>query len=198
MNAISDPEFWQSRYEQGSPPWDLGQAAPAFRALLESRTLTPEARVIVLGCGAGHDALAFALAGFEVTGVDFAPGAIATARQQAQQGNLTATFIQRNIFDLLPDFAHQFDYVVEHTCFCALAPQERDRYVALVSGLLKPGGELLGIFFTHGRPGGPPFGSTPAEIHRYFDPHFTILELNPLDESPNHRQGEEYWGRFRA
>ncbi|TVQ52819.1 MAG: methyltransferase domain-containing protein [Spirulina sp. DLM2.Bin59] len=198
MNAISDPQFWQSRYESGVPPWDLGQAAPGFQALLQSGTLTPRARVMVLGCGAGHDALAFAQSGFAVTGADFAPGAIAAARNQGQQLKITATWIESNIFDLLPEFAHQFDYVVEHTCFCALDPSWRDRYVALVQGLLKPGGELLAIFFTHDRPGGPPFGSTPAEIRNHFAPHFKILELNPLAESPDHRQGEEHWGRFQV
>jgi thiopurine S-methyltransferase len=35
-----------------------------------------------------------------------------------------------------------------------------------VTDLLAPGGWLLGLFWCHGRPGGPPFGSDPQELHR--------------------------------
>lgn len=187
---------WEQRYQEGTTRWDLGQPAPPFVRLIEGPDAPQPGRVIFPGCGRGHDALFFAERGFEVVGVDFAPSAIAAATVAAQEKNLRATFLQRNIFDLVPEYAHQFDYVVEHTCFCALDPDLRSRYVKLVQTLLKPTGEFIGIFFTHNRPGGPPYGISPAEIRDCFTPSLELKSLVPVQNSVPARQGEEHLGRF--
>ncbi|WP_008317749.1 methyltransferase domain-containing protein [Leptolyngbya sp. PCC 6406] len=189
-------EFWESRYQEGATRWDLGQPSPAFVEWLDQQNHRM-GRVLVLGCGRGHDALLFAQAGFDVLGVDYAPSAIAAATAVAQARNLNAEFRQRDIFTLLPEYTAQFDYVVEHTCFCAIDPTLRDRYVTLVQGLLKPGGYLLGVFFTHDRPGGPPYGTTPVELRQRFTGPFAIVTLNPVTSSVPTRQGEEYLGLFQ-
>jgi SAM-dependent methyltransferase len=152
----------------------------------------------VLGCGRGYDALLFAEHGFEVIGFDFAPSAIATATSLAQATNSTAKFLQRDIFDLAAEFPHDFDYVVEHTCFCAIPPERRPEYVQLVRSLLRSTGKLIALFFTHSRPGGPPFGSTTTEIYRYFEADFEILFLEPVSNSVPSRQGEEHIAHFRV
>jgi thiopurine S-methyltransferase len=54
--------------------------------------------------------------------------------------------------------------VVEHTCFCAIDPSRRSDYLAAVTRLLAPGGWLLGLFWCHTLPGGPPFGSDPQQL----------------------------------
>jgi hypothetical protein len=61
---------------------------------------------------------------------------------------------------------------------------------------LKPNGQLFGLFFTHSRAGGPPFGITPAEIRHYFQGKFQVVSLHPVTESTPSRQGEEHWGHF--
>lgn len=197
MHAVTDSNYWEQRYQEGTTRWDLGQAAPPFASLLNSSTAPAPGRAAILGCGRGYDAFLFAKQGFEVVGFDFAPSAIATARSLAHEAGSTAQFLQRNIFDLADEFPRYFDYLVEHTCFCAIAPEQRPAYVELASSLLKPEGELIGLFFTHNRPGGPPFGSTPAEIRREFEADFEILFLEPVTNSAPGRQGEEHLGRFR-
>ena len=132
-----------------------------------------------------------------MVGVDFAPSAIAAARGAAQALGLSVEFLQQDIFSLPETFAGSFDYVVEHTCLCALDPSQRPAYVDLVRSLLRPGGELLAIFFTHGRPGGPPFDITRAEICDRFGPGFEIVRLEPVIGSVAEREGEEHWGRLR-
>jgi SAM-dependent methyltransferase len=188
---------WEQRYQDENTPWDLGQPAPPFVSLLQSSEAPQPGRALFPGCGRGHDALWFAENGFEVVGVDFAPSAIAAATATAQAQQLPAQFLQRDFFDLTPEYAQQFDYVVEHTCFCAIDPELRSAYVNVVRELLKPGGELIGLFFTHGRSGGPPYGSTPADIRNYFTPSFTLQSLVPVTNSVPSRQGEEHLGRFR-
>ncbi len=192
------PDAWERRYQDGSTRWDLGQPAPAFVTLLDSADAPQLGSVLVLGAGRGHDALFFAERGFEVVGVDFAPSAILAATKAARDRNLLtqAQFLQRDIFTLEDDFAHQFDYVVEHTCFCAIAPELRPEYVQLVKTVLKPAGELLALFFTHNRPGGPPYGVTPEEIRELFGAEFEIQSLVPVKNSVPSRQGEEHLGRF--
>lgn len=191
------PDFWENRYQEGTTRWDLGQAAPPLVQLFPSGDAPPPGKTVVLGCGRGYDALLFAEKGFEVLGVDYAPSAIAAAKQQAAERNINAQFIQRDIFDLLPEYHEQFDYGVEHTCFCALEPTLRDLYVQLVHQLLKPGGQFIGLFFTHSRPGGPPYGSNPEELRQLFGQHFQILSLEPSAHSVSSRQGEEHLGIFR-
>ena len=52
--------------------------------------------------------------------------------------------------------------VLEHTCFCAIDPAQREAYLDTVARLLAPGGWLLGLFWCHPRLDGPPWGSDPA------------------------------------
>ncbi|MGF1569112.1 MAG: methyltransferase domain-containing protein [Nodosilinea sp.] len=195
-SALS-PGAWENRYQEGTTRWDLGQPAPIFVELLESAAAPPPGAAIVLGAGRGHDALWFAQHGFEVTAVDFAPSAIQFLAQQAGVAGLSITLLQRDIFELVPELQGRFDYVIEHTCFCAIHPSHRPAYVRLVADLLAPRGELLGVFFTHQREGGPPFGTSATEIRQHFAADFDITVLQPVSNSVPTRQGEEHLGRFR-
>ncbi|HEY9762734.1 MAG TPA: methyltransferase domain-containing protein [Trichocoleus sp.] len=195
-NNTLNTDFWEQRYQEGSTRWDLGQPAPPFVSWLRAANAPPPGKTIVLGSGRGYEAMLFAERGFEVTAVDFAPSAIAEASQMAAAQDLPVQFLQRDIFDLVPEFAGQFDYVVEHTCFCAIHPALRTAYVNLVADLLKPGGELLALFFTHGQPGGPPFSTTPEEIRQLFESKFALLSLRPETHSIESRQGKEHIGHF--
>lgn len=197
MNDTARSQFWDDRYQKQDIPWDLNQPAPAFVSFLDSPQSPQPGDTAVLGCGTGNDALLFAQRGFTVTGFDFAPGAIAVAADRVREMNVKAKFLQRDIFTLGAEFPEKFDYLVEHTCFCAILPEQRDRYVEIARSLLKPQGLFLGIFFTHSRPGGPPFGTTPEEIDRYFQPAFQILSLVPVENSIPRRLGEEHFGVFQ-
>lgn len=87
--------------------------------------------------------------------------------------------LQRDIFDLVPDLAGQFDYVIEHTCFCAIDPSLRSAYAQLAAELLAPGGELLAVFFTHSRGGGPPLALPWPKFARCLAPISTRSAWNP-------------------
>ena len=196
------PDFWAQRYQTQTTGWDLGQTAPPLADFLPRNLAAPPGRAIVLGCGRGYEVIALAKLGFAVVGVDFAPEAIAAATTLAQDAlsqdafsptqGMTAEFWQQDIFELLPDGAQQFDLVLEHTCFCALNPQRRAAYGELVAQLVRPQGHFLGLFWPHDRPGGPPFGSTLAEIRALLDPHFIPLSAYCPTNSVAQRHNEEY------
>lgn len=199
MVSIANSEYWENRYQEGTTRWDLGKASPPLVSLLNLPDLTLKTgRVAVLGCGRGYDAMLFADRGFDVIGFDFAPLAIIQATTLAQTAENSAQFLQRDIFNLADEFPSYFDYVIEHTCFCAIEPEQRLDYVQIVQQILQPQGELIGVFFTHSRAGGPPFGVTPTQIKQYFEPKFEIISLVPVINSVPERQGEEHLGRFQV
>jgi methyl halide transferase len=190
-------EGWEQRYQAGDDPWDLGYPTPPLEHLLTSAQAPPPGRMAALGIGSGLDALRFAAAGFDVVGFDFAPTAIARARQNAITQGLNVEFVQQDIFALPPEWHHRFDYVLEHTCFCAIDPTLRSQYVQVVQQLLRPQGKLIALFFTHTRDGGPPFGVTPQGIRDYFEPYFDVVMLTPATDSIAKRQGEEHLAIFQ-
>ena len=193
---MTDKNFWEKRYQEGTTRWDLGQAAPPFVSLLETSAAPSPGRMAVLGCGRGYDALLFASYGFDVIGFDFTDAAISDAQNLAEAAHSKAKFLQRDIFDLPKEFENEFDYVLEHTCFCAIDPSLRKDYVEVVKSILNPNGKLIGLFFTHNRPGGPPFGVTTDEIQKYFHKYFEITSLVPVTNSISSRQGEEHLGQL--
>lgn len=188
-------EYWDRRYQEGSTPWNLGVPAPPLVSLLASPNSPTPGRIAVLGCGTGYDAMLFAEHGFEVVGCDLSALAIETAKSAAlERGLTTVEFLERDIFALIPEFSQSFDYVLEHTCFCAIDPTLRPKYIELVSTLLRPNGKLLGLFFTHNRPGGPPFGITTKEIRELFAERFEFLSLEAATDSIEKRRDEEHLG----
>ncbi len=171
-----DVSFWENRYESENTPWDLAGPSPHFLDLLASGPdfLVP-GQMAVLGAGRGHDAALFARNGFEVTGFDYAPEAVRLAG--ALYGS-DVRFIQADVFTLAdPDsgYVEQFDYVLEHTCFCAILPEQRAAYARSAAALLKPGGYLLGVFWEHPNTDGPPFSTTQEQVHACFDKGFDLI-----------------------
>lgn len=188
--SCEHPEFWESRYRENQMPWDLDEPAPPFVTLLkETLHDLPPGKMAVLGSGSGHDAALFAQHGFEVTGFDFATGAV--ARAQARYGKI-ATFVEADIFSLPPEYTHTFDYVLEHTCFCAIHPSKRFAYVEAVKRLLKPQGQFLALFWMHQEWGGPPFKTTETEVRSLFEPTFDIQWHISAPNSIERRAGEEW------
>lgn len=188
VNTVS---FWENLYRQNESLWDLGQAAPPFVSFLESSSSLIPGSMAVLGCGRGHDAVFFAQKGFQVTGFDFAPSAIQGAYEAAKKANISIQLEQRDLFDLIPLHKNQFDYVLEHTCFCAIDPVRRPDYVQVVKNLLRPDGQFIALFYAHGQPGGPPYTTDIEEIRSLFSPFFEIKTLEVPSNSVERRQGKE-------
>jgi SAM-dependent methyltransferase len=177
---VSTTEFWESRYREGRTRWDLGGPTPVFARLLDSAGAPPPGKIAVVGCGNGHDVLLFARHGFDAWGFDFAPSAIRNAAAAAERAGLAdrAHFEQMDVFDLPARYPETFDYILERACFCAIDPQDRDRYVQMARDILKPGGKIIGHFFIGPHEGGPPFDATPEEIERRFSPLFEVERLD--------------------
>lgn len=181
---------WEDLYQRGETGWDKGAPAPGLLAFLETHPLT--GRVLVPGCGRGHDVYALADAGAsEVVGLDLAPSAVASARQHPK-----ARYVVGDLFALPSAFHAAFDAVFEHTCFCAIPRARRDDYARSVAQALTPGGLLLALFYLNPRDNpdptlGPPFGVTVAELEAHFTPHFTVVRAEPPAATYPGREGRE-------
>lgn len=184
-------DFWQDRYETQNTPWDLGGPSPHFVELLQNKPDFLQAgKMAVLGSGRGHDAALFTQHGLDVIGFDYAPGAITEARERYSP---STRFEQADLFEMADatcEWAGQFDFLLEHTCFCAISPKDRVAYVQSARNILKPGGYLIGVFWEHHEPDGPPFSTTVAEIQTLFGADFEICSI--ADKAPaNGRNGVE-------
>ena len=185
---LDNPDYWNTRYRQGDAPWNRETPSPALEESL--LLLSTPGRALVPGCGYGHDARLLAERGWEAVGLDFAPHALAEARNR---GIPEGVEYEEADFLALPErLSGAFDLVWEHTCFCAIPPERRHDYVRSAHQALKPGGKLLGIFFLRTGPLDPPPPCfTIEELDSYFRSLF-LLEAEWLPGScyPG-REGEE-------
>ena len=191
---------WEYLYQHGGDGWELGRTPPPLAGWIEKSPPAPGQRTIVLGCGRGHEAQRLARAGAAVTAqvvaVDIADSAVRFLQAAAIAEGLTGQLevLKADLFTLSSDDPrHQgaYDLVLEHCCFCAIEPQRRDEYVVAAAALLKPGGRLVGLFYCHDYPGGPPYATSAAEVHQRLGAAFTVTSAVVPDNSIITRAGQE-------
>lgn len=182
--------FWSQIYKTTeNPGWNLGQPANALKDMLP-RLKIARSRVLVLGCGEGHDAAFFAQAGHVVTAVDISPDALEKAKKL--YGHLpNLKFMEADLFNLPKDFEKSFDIVFEHTCYCAINPEKRAQLVKVWNRLLVEGGHLMGVFFAFEKRQGPPFGGSEWELRQRLKGAYQPIFWGRLQNSVPNRQGKE-------
>jgi len=187
---------WQNHYDNDDLRWDLGQVAPPFIRLWQENKL-PAGKVIVPGCGQGHEVLFLAGKGFEVTGLDYAPGAVELLSRALKEKKLQADVLHEDFFRLDENHNAQYDLLLEQAFFCAIHPSRRSAYVETVTRILKKGGLLAGLFYETGEEGGPPFNTTPSDVLDHFSDAFNIETLEKTPHSVENRKDKELLGLLR-
>jgi len=160
-------EEWEARYRRGETGWDRGGVSPAVDHWRTTGALRPGDRLLVPGCGRGHEVVALARAGFQVTAVDVASSAVAAVRTALDAAGAAAEVVEADLLTWEP--VTPFDVVYEQTCLCALPPARWPDYQARLAAWLRPGGRLLALFIQTGRDGGPPFHCEVAAMRTLFD-----------------------------
>ncbi len=182
---------WQRRYEANDTPWDKGEPSPVLVDYLREHRMA--CRILAPGCGRGHDARALAAQPeASVVGLDLSPMAVAQAQKLVSEGAANLRFVAGDFFQLPPEFAGAFDWIFEHTCFCAIDPAQRPDYVCAAAQALRPGGQIFAIFYpVPDVESGPPFRVSREELSALFDPHFALLaEWVPQRSFPGREQRE--------
>ena len=126
-------------YRFGSPPWDTGVSPPELITYLEAH---PAGRAIDLGCGTGTNVATISKYGWQVTGIDFSPKAIHTARRKLFS---TGTHIELFVADVtqLRTNLGLFDLVLDIGCFHSLDAGQRLQYYQTLKNLLSPDADYL-------------------------------------------------------
>jgi SAM-dependent methyltransferase len=182
-------EFWNERFRTHTTGWDRGGVHPHLLRCLASGELRP-CRILVPGCGAGHEVVHLATAGFEVTALDYAQEAVDRLRQRLRERGLQATVLQADVRQW--DAPQAFDAIWEQTCLCALYPDDWAQYAQRLHRWLQPQGRLFALFMQAAKPGaaegkieGPPYHCDILAMRAVFPSHLWHWPKPPYPRVPH-------------
>jgi SAM-dependent methyltransferase len=130
-------------FEAGGLNWNSPHPNPALSRLLDD--LPTRSRCIEFGCGEGYQARFMASQGHTVTAIDLSPAAVDKAVRETPP-DYRVTFFVGDVTDAasirLPSSA--FDLAVDIGCLHMMTEdKDRNAYLDLVHGVLKPGGRFF-------------------------------------------------------
>ena len=160
-------EDWEDRYRNNQTPWDRGRTSPALDGWITSGVIEGS-RILVPGCGRGHEVIELARRGFDVCGIDLSTTALQELSNVLAQNELSAELIESDFLAWQPE--QGFDAVYEQTSMCAINPEHWKNYVEQLRSWLNPGGLLMALFMQTGRTGGPPWHCDLVTMQRLFKP----------------------------
>lgn len=152
--------FFNLIYLLQRPRWDTGISPPELLAFLNGRK---PGRALDFGCGTGLNVLALALAGWQVTGVDFSIPAVVAARRRLKRAGVDADIRMQSVIDTR-GLDGPYDLIFDVGCYFGLSEAEKILYERNLTSLLAPGGYFLA--YLHLRRPGETFGATEEEIAR--------------------------------
>jgi SAM-dependent methyltransferase len=142
----------------------------------------PPGRAIDLGCGTGTNVRYLAEHGWQVSGIDYVPRAIARARRRLR--GMPAQLLVGDVsrLEALP-LRPPYDLALDVGCLHSLAPAARQRYAQGLANVLRPGARyLLFAFQPPASAAGP--GIARADINALFERHFAATGYEPGQAGP--------------
>jgi SAM-dependent methyltransferase len=131
-------------YRLGFKPWDSGVPPPELKELIEGPHAKPPGRALDLGCGTGTNVIYMAQHGWDVTGIDFVPRALAAAKRKAQAARVTARLIQADVTRLAElGIGDRFGLVFDLGCLHSIPDDRRGAYATGVTEATLPGADFL-------------------------------------------------------
>src|SRR5262249_6616245 len=139
---------WAREYARTPERYIWGKAPSGFAREIADR-LSAGSRVLDLGCGEGRDSVYFAERGFEVTGLDVSPEALAKGRRLAEERKVQVQWLCRSMLDA--PVGGRFDLVYSCGSVHHLRRRDRIRLFRRLRPLSAPGGPPAPPAFTHPR-----------------------------------------------
>lgn len=167
--AWFEPLYAQANGNADQVPWAKSTAHPYLQTWLsEHPQPAAHSKALVIGCGLGNDAEALQAHGYQVTGFDVSPTAIAWCQQRFP--NSAVDYQVADLFHLDPSWNQAFDLVYECRNIQALPLNLRPQVVGAIAPLVAQTGQLLVV--TRIRPDeqeceGPPWPLSPLELAEF-------------------------------
>jgi ubiquinone/menaquinone biosynthesis C-methylase UbiE len=174
----------------GQPPWDTGISPPELLEFIQSHK---PGHAIDLGCGTGTNVITLAKAGWQVTGVDFAPRAIKLARKKVSQAGAQAELVVGDVTKL-EGIHGPFDFAFDLGCFHTIPQEGKPKYLKQLDRILAPGGLWLMYGFLRSDMNHSGLGLAEADINQ-ISSQLTLLSRR--DGSDESRERPSAWFLFQ-
>ncbi len=174
--------FYNLLYSRFRAPWDLGPRRELVE-VVESGRIQP-CKAIDLGCGTASNAIFLAQHGFDVTGADYSPAAIALCQKRGAAAGVSVNWIKDDLTNL-QHVTGAFDLLVDWGVYDDLSLAHRRAYLRNVLPLTHSESRFL--IYVHQWPLRwwerllrAMFGLSamqPGEIETDFGPYFQVEKL---------------------
>lgn len=183
---------FESLYNLGTPPWDIGRPQGAFQRLADAGAL--QGRVLDVGCGTGEHTLLAARLGLDATGVDLAKNALHRAGDKARERGLRARFLPWDALQLTA-LGERFDTALDCGLFHVFEDADRPRFVEGLGAVMAPGGRYFMLCFSDRQPGeAGPRRVTQAELKACFSNGWRVDSIEPaIIELHQNPVGAQSW-----
>lgn len=171
------------------PPWDTHQTPPEVYDFIKRN---PPGRALDLGCGTGTNVITLAKNGWQVTGIDFIPKAIRTARHRAGKEQVVADLRVGDVTRLDGIDGH-FDLILDIGCYHSLDPLGMQAYRINIKRLLFPGGTYLIYLFFRSEDGMSDTGALETNL----DPFLDFMDLVHRQDGTERGIRKSSWLTYR-
>ena len=144
----------------GQPKWDTGISPPELLDFIQHHK---PARAIDIGCGTGTNVITLAKAGWQVTGVDFAPRAIRLAKQKLSSAGTQADLRVSDATNLR-GVNGPYEFALDIGCFHSIEKDGKAKYLKQLDRILASSGFWLMYGFLKPDPNHDGTGLAPADL----------------------------------
>jgi SAM-dependent methyltransferase len=189
--------FYRAAYLIGFKPWDSGVTPPELVAVIEGKDKLQPGKYLDLGCGTGTNCIYATKHGWDATGVDYTPRAVAMAQRKVAASGAKIRILRGDVTHLGElGIGTGYDLLFDLGCFHGLPEDGRDAYVGSINQVARPGATYLLFCFVRrdgrGLPVGPR-GVAQGEVASRFGKDWELVE-----ELAGHPMGgfNAAWYRF--
>ena len=199
MNKEELEAYWTNRYKEQNTGWDVGYPTTPIKEYIDQLN-NKDLKILIPGAGNAYEAEYLFQHGYKNTKVLDISELPLQALQERCPTFPKDQLIQGNFFNHSNNQIGQYDLIIEQTFFCSFEPTavNRKSYAEQMSKLLKPSGQLVGLWFDHPlvADGKRPFGGTKEEYLGYLSPYFETHIFERCYNSIKPRAGKELFGVF--
>ena len=173
MDVTPSLSLFDNAYQSRTAPWVIGEPQAAIVDLERAGWI--RGKVLDVGCGAGEHTILLTRLGYDVLGIDFAPYAIAQARDNAAAQGVDARFAVVDAMNLGDE--PRYDTIVDSALFHIFDDTDRPKYVASLHAACRPDALVHVLALSDaGRGFGPQVSET--DIREAFDDGWVLEALD--------------------